>query len=121
MKLNRPTQNGHYVGKDGHLYNSAEDFLQMDILNFCGCGNPEESLLFTRKTLQKIKARSDNFCDPTKLSALEGWLGPAYEFVLYVLTEKGIIEHGGSIYGSWLTSKGVQLLDDLNRLYNESK
>ena len=34
-------------------------------------------------------------------------------FILYYLDEKGLIEHGSSVYGSWLSPTGYDLLSDI--------
>ena len=90
-------------------------------LKWCGCGNPEEALGFMRDVLGIMKARSDEnkLGEPYNGSAHErrtkeldallgdGPLGLSYRYMLDAL---GLTEHGGSVYGSWLTDKGKDIL-----------
>jgi hypothetical protein len=106
-------------------------------LNWCGCGNPVETLEFMRDVLNALKTRSDNnrkdlniklakdgvraFADisgpwahdTAKIKELvndETPLGLSY---LYMLDGVGLLEHGGYIGGSWLTKYGEEILEEL--------
>lgn len=85
-------------------------------LNWCGCGCPGEVLTFMRDVLQAINNRSENWTDETNAKIFElvprdTALGTSY---LYMLDAHGLLEHGGSIGGSWLTDKGKDILKMLN-------
>lgn len=91
-------------------------------LGFCGCGQPETVLLFLKEVLELI---SD---EPAEGVTFDEWYpghrakelalfhsdGIAY-FVWYVLADKDITEHGGSVPG-WLTEKGEALLSRLREI-----
>lgn len=101
-------------------------------LGFCGCGNPEEVLEFVRSVLLAIRKRSheNREIEESRTASLERWtrnsavieelIGmdvspPMAWFFLYTLNDKDLLEHGGNCSGSWLTEKGEEVLDTLNR------
>lgn len=92
-----------------------------DVLGFCDCGEPESALEFMRDVLIAIRDRhavagSDNDAHTAAAEKinqlLPGMIGLTY---LYVLTTYDLIEHGGSVYGSWLTDEGHEILEMLER------
>ena len=118
--------NGHYVGTDDCFYDSPEEFIQVHELGFCGCGDPEENLAYVRRVLRHIADRrvvGDGTFDEIHKSWVD-WdaegdaiMGPAKLFTQYVLAQKDLTEHGGSVGGAWLSNKGYELLEDLDELY----
>ena len=96
------TDDGGYEDEDGVYSKTAREFLLESVLGWCGCGRPDDALLFVRDALWRIDGHI-----PLELDT-----GPAY-FVYYVLDEKGLTEHGVGVPG-WLTDKGRKLLEDLN-------
>ncbi len=93
---------GGYADGDETYFATAREFLVESVLGWCGCGRPDDVLMFVRDVLRSILHRRK----------VIGWYGMEY-FVYYVLEEKGLIEHGCGLPG-WLTDKGQDLLDDLN-------
>jgi hypothetical protein len=91
----------HCADDHDHLY-----ALLASDLKFCGCGDPEAAYSLVRDILNLApfyddwKAVRDLFGEGP---ASEG----AYYLVLYLIDGAGLIEHGGSIGGSWLTPKGT--------------
>ncbi len=94
----------------------------------CGCGSPETSVRFVYDILKTIDTR---WKQSHPLSIFHASDRPALDaiwkehrgamkallptegieyFVLYVLTEWDLLEHGGSVGGSWLTDKGKDVL-----------
>ncbi len=106
---------------------SAEDVLS-DALGFCGCGAPDTALRYVRNILHAISQRCP---DP---HTHEEWLAwyrtvsrPAIEALFnndpgaeylayYLLDDKKLTEHGGSVPG-WLTDKGKGILADLDEMF----
>lgn len=121
MHIDKYKRGDGYEAPNGSFYECAEDFLQSHVLGFCNCGRPEESLRYVRDALQHIdnlkqlvwekkQTHEEWEADGKKVFANAG----AEYFAYYVLSEKGFEEHGGSVPG-WLTDKGRELLDDLNK------
>jgi hypothetical protein len=111
---------------NGFRYEDAEQFLQCDILGFCGCGMPEKNLRYMRDCLRHIATlRIVNEKEKTDWeSAWKEWMeagnklmGNAEYFTRYVLDHRGFTEHGVGITSAWLTEQGEQLLADLDALY----
>lgn len=108
--------------EDSYAYEDAVSFIASGMLGFCGCGKPEEALTFMRDVMRHIHClQSDDFLSAEE--AFEDWVkegqkigseGALY-FAYYVLDDKQLTEHGGSVPG-WLTPAGMELLQDLEEL-----
>ncbi len=112
---------------DTHLYNdthygSVAEVINQGILGFCGCGIPEATLLYLRDVLkhlddcrtlvwEKRMAYEDWRAAGRKLFATEG----AEYTMWYLLDQKGLSEHGGSVPG-WLSPLGKEVLEDLTEM-----
>lgn len=91
-----------------------------DELKWCGCGNAEAALDFMRDVLAAIGPcgkRDDWEGSRRRMSELigeesNGALALSY---LYMLDAVGLTEHGGSVWGCWLTEKGERILHELQR------
>ena len=114
--------------------------IDTEFLGFCGCGDPEGVLLWVLGVLEAFKDRSDenrklaNAYDENELfdteaeefrskawsknsAAIDDVLdckdcgeGAVKLFVLYQIDNLGLLEHGTSIGGSWLTDLGEKVL-----------
>ena len=80
----------------------------IDSLHICGCGNPERAY----KSIHEMLIRVDRFMEPIPKEEIDN-LNGCMLFMAYMLDNMGYIEHGTSIYASWLTSKGEELLECL--------
>lgn len=84
-------------------------------LRFCGCGNPEQVYGLVRDLL----GLAPFYDNPDLVRERVGGPSPEdhgpYYLVLYVLDHAGLISHGGSIGGSWLTPKGEHYLGLMRR------
>jgi hypothetical protein len=99
----------------------------------CGCGSPESAVRFVYDVLSAIRTRWD---DSKPLSLFRPQDRPALDrvwaeqaaamkallptdgieyFVLYILNDWDLLEHGVSVGGSWLTEKGKAMLAALDR------
>lgn len=85
-----------------HLYAL---FCGSDGFGFCGCGCPEDAYALVRAVLELCPL----FDHRAEVAALLGDSGIHY-FVLYAIDRTGLIEHGSSVGGSWLTAKGKHYL-----------
>jgi hypothetical protein len=89
-------------------------------LGLCGCGSPEETYEVIRKILniqssdKDWKIKQQQFSELCNADMDNANYSGLIQFVLYVLDDKGFLEHGSSISSAWLTEKGKIYLDLLN-------
>lgn len=103
-------EDGEFIFPDnGVSYSSKSEFLEIEILGFCGCGAPHTALEFLRDILKLIDAGKGYGDEIKKLLPNDG----VYFFVFYMLSDKKLTEHGSSIGGCWLSDKGKELLADI--------
>jgi hypothetical protein len=95
--------------KDGCFYEDGLDCISSGFLQFCGCGDPEDSCKLVLKWLKLIEKDMHNCL---KLNSNKS----VNQFILYQLTSLDLIEHGGSVYGSRLTDLGKNIIADLEIL-----
>ncbi len=89
-------------------------------LGFCGCGQPEEAIALVKKLLTNMR---DSFETKDHERAKALWSersdligdGPLGWILLYHLDHLGLLEHGSSCFGSWLTKKGEAVLARLDK------
>lgn len=97
---------GFYIGIENEMHygDSFESVLMDRVLGFCCCGNPEIVLLAMSRVLKKFSnLKHDNTLEEDLI-------------YLYVADRAELMEHGGSVYGSWVTEKGeafIRLVDVL--------
>lgn len=130
MNIDKFKREEGYYDEDGCFYEDAESFLQIKVLGFCGCGDPDLSLKHTQIALRQVSNLKELVWE--KKQTWEEWdkenkklLGEetGVYFMWYWLDTKGFTEHGGSVPG-WLTESGYELLEDLDKYFeevNESK
>jgi len=115
MNIDKYKQGEDYVDESGCHWDNAEDLIQCHILGFCGCGQPEENLIYVMEGLAHIGKNYDEG------SVFEDWWQDgiklfgnkrAMYFFFYWADKEELTEHGGSVPG-WLTMKGKELLSDL--------
>ena len=107
-----------------YLIDPLMDFFSFELLDMCGCGYPEDTHELIRKILtirsewqdkkisyEEIKNRYKNDVD---LDDSNNNHYGALQFILYILDAYGIVEHGSSIGGCWLTDLGKMYLTVLN-------
>lgn len=127
---------GEYFSEEAGHCDSAQEFI-LQSFNLCGCGSPEECLAYIRDVLKLqselssvVYAASDRLGPNSKeyKAVYDSWkaegealMGRSYYYTLYCLTRDDLLEHGGSVGGSWLTDKGAMLLADLNELLKEDE
>lgn len=104
-----------------HLMNELMDFFSYEIMDMCGCGNPE----YTYEVIRKILIiRSENpdynetekrYKDDLNLDSenTENHCG-ILQFILYMLDACGIVDHGSNIWCCHLTDLGNMYLTVLN-------
>ena len=105
---------------DGIFYGDAEDVLGSR-MKFCGCGDPDVALRYTRDILTLIERQTADILSKTESdSSLKDYFHSDGErwFVFYMLDSLDLTEHGTSVsMGGWLTQDGKNLLADLNEYF----
>lgn len=89
----------------GLFWQTEADYLQCDILGFCGCGNPEEVMIYVKQFLEKLEKQDWGQYEDMP-----------YMFLIYWANDKNFAEHGTTARCSWLTDTGKELLRDINRV-----
>lgn len=84
-------------------------------LGFCGCGNPDTAYEALRDTLACFDAGDISDGDwKARCERVDAWFkerGEGYSYLLlYFIDAAGLLEHGGSVGGSWLTEEGKNVL-----------
>ena len=92
----------NYEDENGVAYDSKKEYLQITLLGFCGCGNPDDVMVYVRDMLRQLLVK--------KWGDYEDM---PYMFFVYWANNKGFAEHGISARCSWLTEKGIELLSDI--------
>jgi len=129
VHIDKYKKNNGYYDEDDCFYECAEDFLQMKIFGFCGCGHPDENLKYIRDGLIHL-SRGDcpSVMSPEQHSKwFDNWVAEGNKifgneksryFFFYWCDKEELTEHGGSIPG-WLTDKGKEMLEDLIEFYTQ--
>ena len=96
---------------DELLIEVCENFFYYEMLNWCGCGDPNMAKEVIRDYLEVVKAKFDSNADFT------GKFGVKYVYddklllcLAYTLDAAGFTDHGSSISGAWLTDEGKMFL-----------
>ena len=102
---------------EGVYYQSSEDLLQTGFLGFCGCGSPDDNLMYVLCGLSLINDACKKYdCfwykDHQKKVNDHFKSSDGAYFFYYWADKEGYIDHGSSVPG-WLTDKGKELLDML--------
>lgn len=101
-----------YIDQNGVSYESPIQWLWIDILGGCGCGTSDRLAKRAWKVLSYFASDWDereknNYSVHTTL---------ADELLAHWLTHKGLLEHGGSVGGSWLTEEGKNVYEIIKSL-----
>lgn len=95
---------------EGMSYCSVREYVWLGVMGFCGCYDDALFKEFFHVMGKLWEARSNDEswhyeCTSDKLQ----------ELILHCLNEKKLVEHGGSVRGSWLTEKGIRLCKMLEK------
>lgn len=82
-------------------------------LSICGCSSPGAAWVLLHELLKLAPLHKDGHSrEALRLIGSDG----AHQFVLSALSEAGLLEHGSSLGGSWLTDKGRWVLWAIGQL-----
>jgi hypothetical protein len=117
-------EHGYSYIMDDCYYEDATSLIAGGMLGFCGCGDNDSALKYIKDALQLVadlrEVRNKNLTWDdwrVRVNSVFSNEGAEY-FMWYFLDNKELTEHGSSVPG-WLTTKGEELLSDLNELINE--
>jgi hypothetical protein len=115
--LKTDPENGFLIGPDGCHYDNEHQAAHYGLLHLCGCGCPEDAYNFCRDVLAAFDRRGakggDGWIDAedaVKKVILER-PDQAAHVISHLLTHLRLLEHGGSVGGSWLTDDGARIVD----------
>ncbi len=118
--LKRDPDNGCLIGPDGCHYENEHQAAHYGLLKLCGCGLPENAYNFCRDALACFDRRGCHDEPPTREwidaeDALKELIKKRPDDMAHVLahllTHLDLLEHGGSVGGSWLTDDGARIVD----------
>jgi hypothetical protein len=106
-------------------YGDLINYMHINILSFCGCGNPYDNIEFVANGLELIKEHrelGDSLSETREESikrfgeykkAREEFFGGdrMANFMLYWLDANEFTEHGSGVGGSWIDEKGYDFLE----------
>lgn len=102
-----------HEGNNITFYDTCREIFHYEILNWCGCENPEEADSAVLKYLNCLSYTcygSDTEFESIPLYNLRDIFGgqddPLLLCLMYMMDSFEFTDHGSSIYGSWLTTKG---------------
>ena len=108
----RDPGNGMLIGPDGCHYDSESEAMYFGQIGLCGCGDPDRVHQFL---IDCLGSASDDFPSLLDVDKVQNLIlsrpQVVAEFVLHFLDSVNLTEHGGSVYGSWLTDRGSQVLE----------
>jgi hypothetical protein len=101
---------GRIIGHDDCHYDSKAEAMYFGQLELCGCGNPDD--------VHRLIIECSKMFEGDKKKGIDGIMElvksepkVASEFIAHFLEQKNLTEHGGSVYGSWLTDRGKQFIE----------
>ena len=107
----RDPENGCLIGPDECHYETEAEAMYYGQLGLCGCGRPQDVHAFLIRCLA-TRSEEHGILDLKKIKALISEKPEIVaEFVGHFICDKHLTEHGGSVYGSWLTERGKQVLE----------
>lgn len=96
---------------EDELIQSCSDFFYYEILNWCGCGRPEDAKRCIRDYLDALSNPAE------KQDKLKRRFGVEHVYdnelllcLAYMMDAAGFTEHGSGIGGAWLTKDGEMFL-----------
>ena len=109
----RDPSNDCWVGPDGCHYDEKWEARNIGVLGMCGCGWPEETFNFLRQILSLFDRRKEPWINAEKAVEKLVIENPriAAHTLLHFLSDKNVLEHGGSVGGSWTTERGNDIVD----------
>lgn len=116
--LKRDPDSGFLIGPDGCHYKNEHQAAHYSLLKLCGCGCPEDAYNFCREVLIAFDRRPFDDREKPWVDAEDSVKAliikspdVAAHVISHLLTNLKLLEHGGSVGGSWLTKDGERIVD----------
>jgi len=103
LSLTKDLDDG-YIDQDGLHYDTPAEWLWIGILGGCGCGSAEH---FAEESVRLLT----DFATPMELRKNLAYDSEFYELLAHWIDSVGLIEHGTTVRGSWLTEKGKHVYE----------
>lgn len=113
------------------LIDELMSFFSFDVMYMCSCGCPEDTYEIIRKILNirndwstdkiKFDEIKKRYMEDLHIDANDSLHYGVLQFILYMLDEKEILEHGSSIGGCWITDLGKMYLTVLNAWHDREE
>lgn len=106
--------NGMLIGPDGCHYPNEHQAAHYGVLNLCGCGEPVEAYNFCREALACFDRRGNGDWMDAEASLKDlicNHPAQAAHVLAHLFTHLNLLDHGGSVGGSWLTEDGTRIID----------
>lgn len=113
-----------YVTPDGCHYDTPQEAQYFHMLGLCGCGRPDEVHAFLIECAKCFDRGSYGLSNEERMrkwNEAGGVDGIATlvaknpkvvaEFIAHFFDQRGLTEHGGSVYGSWLNADGYDFIE----------
>jgi len=97
-----------YEDQLGVNYESPTEWLWIGIMGGCGCGDAKD---LADKALDVLRY----FATPHSQRLLSIYDTPSKEVIAHWMSSLDMIEHGTGIGGGWLTPKGNEILEEIER------
>lgn len=108
IDLTKDEGSGDFIAPDGVHYDDPQELMYHWGLGLCGCGRPHDVHQILIDCL-KCFDEGDGINDIAKIVTERP--KAAAEFIAHFLDQRSLTEHGGSVYGSWLTDLGEQFIE----------
>lgn len=126
-EIDNPQSHYKYESKTG-AHQDAEDLVLEGYLNLCACGQSEVTLEYIGTRLTYLKEKDDRHSrnrelgiksdyDHERTLASEVFTSEGEEqFFMHWADSIGLLDHGGSIGGAWMTEKGRQVVSLIHEI-----
>ena len=91
-----------YIDPKGCHWESFPEYFFCGVLGGCGCGTSDEIAAHAWTIFGLIAAKKNQ-------DLIKEHTNPYTEVLLHWMDSKGLIEHGGMIWGSWLSDEGKKI------------
>lgn len=95
-----------YIDQDSCSWDNIQDWIMIGVFGLCGCGH---SVDIGDDVINIIISLGN------KKFQEKAWDDKYEELILHLLDSKGLTEHGSTVYGSWLTDEGKNILSIIKK------